>query len=87
MSKVSSKQMMNMAAIFAVLIAVIIFMRGREETTEHARGRPSRNDPRYGRQTGKYNVRNSKAARDKAMEAARRAGKSYSRTAKRLGFR
>lgn len=34
MSKVSSKQMMKMAAIFAVLIAAIIFMSGREEKTE-----------------------------------------------------
>jgi len=34
MSKVSSKQVMQMAAIFAVLIAAIIFMSGREEKTE-----------------------------------------------------
>ena len=34
MSKVSSKQMMKMAAIFAVLIAAIIFMSGREEEKE-----------------------------------------------------
>ena len=38
MSKVSSKQMMKMAAIFAVLIAAIIFMSGREEKTEEFRG-------------------------------------------------
>lgn len=37
MSKVSSKQMMKMAAIFAVLIAAIIFMSGREEKTEEFR--------------------------------------------------
>jgi hypothetical protein len=73
MSKVSSKQMMNMAVIFAVLIAAIIFMSGREATTEHARGRPRR----Y-RRSGKSNVR--KAAR----KAARRVGKSYSRTMSKL---
>ena len=38
MSKVSSKQMMKMAAIFAVLIAAIIFMSGREEEKEEFRG-------------------------------------------------
>ena len=38
MSKVSSKQVMQMAAIFAVLIAAIIFMSGREEEKEEFRG-------------------------------------------------
>ena len=38
MSKVSSKQVMQMAAIFAVLIAAIIFMSGREEKKEEFRG-------------------------------------------------
>jgi hypothetical protein len=77
MSKVSSKQIMNMAAIFAVLITAIIFMSGREATTEHARGRPRRYRP-----SGRTNVR--KAPTKKAVEAVR---KSYSRTAKRLGIR
>ena len=79
MSKVSSKQMMKMVAIFAVLITAIIFMSGREATTEHARGRPRR----Y-RRSGKSNVRNSKAAYDKARKASRRVGKSYSRTMSKL---
>lgn len=42
MSKVSSKQMMKMAAIFAVLIAAIIFMSGREEEKEEFRGMSKR---------------------------------------------
>ena len=84
MSKVSSKQMMKMAAIFAVLIAVIIFMRGREETTEH---RTARRGRRGRGRTGKFLIGGARAARDAAKKAARRTRKSYSRTAKRLGFR
>jgi hypothetical protein len=76
MSKVSSKQMMKMVAIFAVLIAAIIFMSGREATTEHARGRPRRYRP-----SGRTNVRKA------PTKAVKRVGKSYSRTAKRLGLR
>ena len=54
MSKVSSKQMMKMAAIFAVLIAAIIFMSGREEKTEEYNWRKMmRKMRRKGRRAGK----------------------------------
>ena len=58
MSKVSSKQVMQMAAIFAVLIAAIIFMSGREEKTEEYNWRKA--------------MRRAKRAARKAARRARR---------------
>jgi len=58
MSKVSSKQVMQMAAIFAVLIAAIIFMSGREEKTEEYNWRKA--------------MRRAKRAGRKAARRARR---------------